>query len=152
MRAMVSSRIAMHAAVVTLVACKEPSPLYPPNAPPEIVQACALMELKCTACHDRERYQTPRHPPERWEKIVHKMRMFPASAITPVDAEMILRCLNYRSSTTWLDTLPPRGDMAERAAMYVMPRGEVQPLHFDLHNRLHVDGKDGVFAMCNPLE
>ncbi|GEM_PF-2599094 len=149
---MVSIRLALHAAVLTLVACKEPSPLYPAGSPPEIVEACALTERKCTACHDRERYQVPRHPPERWEKIVHKMRLFPGSAITPADGEVILRCLNYRSSTTSLDTHPRRHDEDERARMYVTPRSEVQAMHFDLHKTVALSPQTSAFAMCNPLE
>jgi hypothetical protein len=149
---MLSIRIAMHAALFTLIACKEPSPLYPAGSPPEIVQACALMEQKCTGCHDRERYLVQRHTPERWEKIVHKMRLFPASAITPEDAEIILRCLNYRSSATSFDTHPRRPDGDERAPMYVAPRGEVQALHFDLHNSLHVDTENDASMACNHLK
>jgi hypothetical protein len=152
MRAIVSIHIALHAAVLTLVACNEPSPLYPAGSPPEIVQACSLTELKCTACHDRERYQVARHSPERWEKIVHKMRLFPGSAITPADADVILRCLNYRSSATSLDMHPRRHEMDARAAMYVMPRSEVQALHFDLHNVLHVTPNTSSSSMRNPLE
>lgn len=149
---MQSIRFALHVAVLALVACKEPSPLYPPESPPEIVQACSLMEQKCTACHDRERYLMRRYTPERWEKIVHKMRLFPASAITPEDAEVILRCLNYRTSEMSLDTHPRRRDVDEVAHVYVMPRGEVQALHFGLHNLLHVSNESEPLAICNQLE
>ena len=152
---MLSTRIAMYAALFTLIACKEPSPLYPAGSPPEIVQACSLMEQKCTGCHDRDRYMMANHPPERWEKIVHKMRLFPASAITPEDADVILRCLNYRSSAssaTSFDTHPRRRDMDQTAHVYVMPRGEVQPLHFGLHNSLHLEHTVSSSAICNQLE
>ncbi len=140
------------AALLALVACKEPSPLYPAGSPPEIVQACSLMDKKCTGCHDRERYMMRSHTPERWEKIVHKMRLFPGSAITPEDAVVILQCLNYRSTPTSFDTYPHRRDVEEGAPTYVMQSGEVQALHFDLHNVLHVDPKIGAVTSCNQLE
>lgn len=146
---MLSIRFAMYAALLTLVACKEPSPLYPPGSPPEIVQACSLMEQKCTGCHDRDRYMMASYPPERWAKIVEKMRLFPASAITPADGDIILRCLNYRSSAA--SSFTPR-KVNEGAPVYVMHGGEVQPLHFDLHNSLHLDGGNSAFTECNQSE
>ncbi len=134
------SLLAVASTFAALVACRDPSPTYPAaGAPAEIVAACALTEHKCTGCHDRERYQMRVHTPDRWAQIVHKMRLLPASSITPNDAEIILRCLNYHSSTTSMD-------------MYVTPRGEVQALHFDLHNVLHETPKSVGLAMCNPLE
>jgi hypothetical protein len=149
---LVNIRIATHAALLALVACTEPTPQYPASAPPEIARACALAEHKCTACHDRERFLVPRHPPERWEKIVHRMRLLPGSSIMPADAEIILRCLNYRSSATSLDSHPRLPERDERGDVYVMRHGEVQALHFAVAQPMHPAPNFGAFAMCNPLE
>ena len=130
----------MCAALSALAACPEPSPQFPAGGSPEIAQACALTERKCTACHERERFTTRRHTPEQWKDIVDKMRLFPGSSISPGEATTILTCLNQRSSTTSLDThLPlatPVATVLEAEPVYVALRGEVQPMHIDLHNRV----------------
>lgn len=125
------------AALIAIAACSEPAPQFPANAPPEILQACALTERKCTACHERERFVEARHSPEQWRDIVDRMRRFPASSISPADAETILRCLNYHSSGTSHRARDHDADVVASLPMYVPPCGEVQPLHFGLHNRLH---------------
>jgi len=149
---MVSIRFAMCAALLGFAACKEPSPIYPAGASPEIVQACALTERKCTLCHDRDRYEMQRNTPDRWAQIVQKMRLFPGSAITPADADIIVRCLNHRAAATSFDTHPHRRLMDERGAMYASLADEVQPLHFALHNELHLDAVNTASTMCNSLK
>jgi hypothetical protein len=91
------SRVSLVAAM--LVACKEPPPLYPANAPADIVEACALAQRKCTACHDRDRIVHARMNAEEWRDTVDKMRRLPGSTISPVEGEVILRCLLYRMNT-----------------------------------------------------
>ena len=143
--------LAMCAASIAVGACKEPSPLYPAGASPDVVEACALADRKCTGCHDRERYEGQRHTPERWTQLVHKMRLLPGSGITPADADVIIRCLNYRSGATSFD-IHPRGRTDERVAMYATSPDEVQALHFDLHNDLHLDAGNTASPWCKPLK
>ena len=149
---MLSIRIATCATLLAFVACKEPSPIYPAGASPEIVQACALTERKCTLCHDRDRYEMQRNTPDRWTQIVQKMRLFPGSAITPADADIIVRCLNHRAAATSFNMYPRLRHSDERVAMYVSSPDEVQPLHFDLHNDLHLDAGNTASSMCNSLK
>lgn len=83
------------AAVLTLVGCTEPAPLYPPSAPPEVVAACAVTERRCSECHDRDRIVTARKSPQEWASTVDRMRQMPGSTIRPDETEVILRCLRY---------------------------------------------------------
>ena len=127
--------------VLALAACGGPSPVYPAGSPPDIVQACSLTQRKCTACHERERWMDQRHTPEEWRDVVEEMRLLAGSGITPRDAEEVVRCLNYRSATPAASVsrrfTPAVADVGEQAPTYVAPRGEVQALHFALHNPLH---------------
>lgn len=124
------------AAILAFAACTESAPQFPANMPPDIMEACALTERKCTACHDRDRFAEPRHSSSQWRDIVDKMRRIPGSAISPADAEIVLRCLNYRSSSTTSQGMSAP-EVVSWAQEYVPPCGEVQALHFDLHNALH---------------
>ena len=74
--------------------------MYPASAPPEIREACAVTSRKCTACHDHERIVSARQTPLEWRTTVERMRRYPGSAISPADIEIILRCLNYHSTTS----------------------------------------------------
>ena len=137
-----SHRLAL-AVVLALAACTEPSPQYPANMPPDIAQACAMTERKCTACHDRERFSEPRHSAAQWRDIVDKMRRIPGSSISPADADTVLRCLNYRSSTTSQDTWAPlASDVVAQGPRYVPLCGEVQALHSELHKPMHFVGPE----------
>jgi hypothetical protein len=78
-----------------LAACSDPAPLFPPTAPDDVKQACALTQRKCTQCHDRDRIVDARHSTQEWRVTVDRMRAFPGSAISPGDSDIILRCLTY---------------------------------------------------------
>ena len=82
---------------LALVACTEPRSLQKPGAPPEISEACALTNRKCTACHDSDRIVDARFSPGEWRTTVERMRQFPGSAISRADVEVVLRCLNYHA-------------------------------------------------------
>lgn len=71
--------------------------LQPAGAPPEIRQACALAELRCSSCHTLERITNAVHrtAPE-WEWQVRRMRLMPASGISQADADEIVKCLIWR--------------------------------------------------------
>ena len=84
------------------VGCTEPAPLYPPSAPPEIVEACAVAERRCSECHDRDRIATAHKTREEWESTVDRMRQMPGSTIRPDETEVILRCLHYRNDMSGL--------------------------------------------------
>jgi hypothetical protein len=83
------------AVIAVVSACTEAPPLYPPTAPPEIREACALTSRKCTQCHERDRIVYARHSSSEWRVTVERMRKFPGSAIYPADIDVIMRCLNY---------------------------------------------------------
>lgn len=83
--------------LASVVACQDVPPLYPPNAPPDIHEACAVAERKCTACHERDRIVYASHTPFEWHNTVERMRQYPGSAITRADGEVILRCLSYNA-------------------------------------------------------
>ena len=127
--------------LLALAACGGPPPAYPPGSPPDIVQACSLTQRKCTACHERERWMDKQRTPEEWRDVVEEMRLLSGSGITPRDAEEVLRCLNYRSSSAAVVAsrmyTPTVADVGWQAPAYVAPRGEVQALHFGLHKPLH---------------
>lgn len=71
--------------------------LQPAGAPPEIRQACALAEIRCSSCHTLERITNAVHrtAPE-WEWQVRRMRLMPASGISQADADEIVKCLIWR--------------------------------------------------------
>jgi hypothetical protein len=69
-----------------------------PPAPPEIREACAIAETKCTRCHSLDRVLVARaESPHDWESRVDRMRLFPASGISPTEGSVIVRCLVFRS-------------------------------------------------------
>ena len=71
--------------------------LQPAGAPPEIREACALAEIRCSSCHTLERITNAVHrtAPE-WAWQVRRMRLMPASGISPADADTIVKCLVWR--------------------------------------------------------
>ena len=90
-------RVAVRSAVLVLLwACQEPTPLYPPSAPLEIREACALTQRKCTQCHDRDRIIEAQFGVVEWRNTVERMRQIPGSSIAPANAEVIVHCLTYR--------------------------------------------------------
>jgi hypothetical protein len=93
-------RRALACASVLLVACTETPPLYPANASPEIVEACALTVRKCTACHDRDRILTARLTAAEWRDTVEEMRRIPGSAISEPERDIILQCLLKRTTSS----------------------------------------------------
>lgn len=88
-------RFVLACAWVAVVSCQDAIPLYPPTAPPEIREACALAERKCTACHDRDRLLYTRQSAPAWRATIERMRLIPGSAISPLDGEIILRCMSF---------------------------------------------------------
>ena len=90
-------------ALLAMISCQEPPPLYPATAPAEIREACAVANRKCTACHDRDRIVYARHNQAEWRTTVERMRRFPGSGISPDEVEIILRCLNYSAESASLD-------------------------------------------------
>jgi hypothetical protein len=90
-------------ACVALVACQAPPALYPPSAPPDIREACALTERRCTECHDRDRILDAHNKNrEDWDATIERMRQMPGSTIRPEETETILHCLLYRTDTSGL--------------------------------------------------
>lgn len=81
-------------------ACQASPPLYPPSAPPEIREACALTERRCTACHDRERIVFAHKTRDEWPLTVERMRQMPGSTIRPDETDTILRCLLNRTESS----------------------------------------------------
>ena len=89
-----------------LVACGESLPRHSlvtnTEAVPEIREACAFTEQKCTRCHTIGRVLSwDAHRRAEWEPIVTRMRQMASSGITKEDAEIVLRCLEHRDA-------PPR--------------------------------------------
>jgi hypothetical protein len=90
--------------VVSLVAACADSPRgllsNAPDAPPDIQQACALANTRCSHCHPIERVVLARGVgPRRWQIFVDEMRLKPSSGISPNDAEIIFRCLRFVDET-----------------------------------------------------
>jgi hypothetical protein len=89
-----------------LVACGESLPRHSlvqnNDAPPEMREACAFTEQKCTRCHTIGRVLAwDAHDRADWEPIVTRMRQMASSGITKADADVVLRCLEQRDG-------PPR--------------------------------------------
>jgi hypothetical protein len=104
----VAHRLLPAIALVAFAACQNPTPLYPDNAPPDIVEACTLAQRKCTACHDRDRIDDAQMNEADWTDTVTRMRRFPGSNISPAEGQVILRCLLHRHATTsFLDDVGP---------------------------------------------
>ena len=89
--------------VLALTACTEPPPLYPPTAPADIQAACALVERRCSECHDRDRIVAAHKTREEWASTVELMREMPGSTIRPDETPVILRCLYYRNDMSFRD-------------------------------------------------
>jgi hypothetical protein len=100
-------------ASIALAACTETAPLYPSNAPRDVVAACELTQRKCTACHDKDRIVTARYSAEEWRETVEEMRLLPGSTITAAERDIILRCLLPRA-TSASGAVHPRCFVAER--------------------------------------
>jgi hypothetical protein len=81
---------------LALAACQPAAPLYEPSAPPDIREACALTERRCTACHDRDRIVDAHFTRDEWPRTVERMRQMPGSTIAPNETDIILRCLLHR--------------------------------------------------------
>jgi hypothetical protein len=65
--------------------------------PPELREACAFTEQKCTRCHTIGRVLAWDARTRRdWDPIVTRMRQMASSGITKADAETVLRCLEQR--------------------------------------------------------
>jgi hypothetical protein len=67
-------------------------------APPDVRDACAVTERKCSRCHTIDRVivaqvTSPRH----WETYISRMRRMSASGISEADGRTVLRCLVFRS-------------------------------------------------------
>jgi hypothetical protein len=97
---MLCLRRALLVVSVALGACTEPAPLFPSNAPPDVVSACEVTQRKCTACHDKDRIVTARLSPQEWRDTVEEMRLLPGSTITAAERDIILRCLLPRATTS----------------------------------------------------
>jgi hypothetical protein len=122
-------RYVLACSLLAILSCQEPPPLYPASAPPEIVEACAVANRKCTACHDRDRIVYARHNQAEWRTTVERMRRFPGSAISPDEIEIILRCLNYSAESAFV--APPsldlraeagHGDRGATCSLFQLPR------------------------------
>jgi hypothetical protein len=68
------------------------------RAPPEIREACALTDRKCSGCHDLDRILLARDRGVEWPTVVDRMRRLQRSGISEQDGGIILRCLNHISS------------------------------------------------------
>ena len=90
--------------LVVVLACQTTPPLFPPTAPPEIREACALTEQRCTACHERDRIIYADHTPDEWRNTVERMRRLPGSSIAPSETATILQCLLHRTDSGTLRT------------------------------------------------
>lgn len=66
------------------------------SAPPEIEQACAFAAMKCSHCHPIDRVVAARGIGDRrWQMYVEEMRLKPSSGISPSDAGVVFRCLQF---------------------------------------------------------
>lgn len=96
----------LHRAVlfVVLAACGESLPRHaliatPGSAPPELREACAFTEQKCTRCHTIGRVLSwGADSRAEWEPVVARMRQMASSGITKADGEVVLRCLEQRAT------------------------------------------------------
>jgi len=85
-----------------LAACGESLPRHalianPSDAPPEVREACAFTEQKCTRCHTIGRVLAwDAHTRPQWEPLVTRMRQMASSGITKADGEVVLDCLSHR--------------------------------------------------------
>ncbi len=89
--------------LTTLLSCwlRRPSPprllADDDPAPPEIREACAVTERKCSRCHTIDRVVVAQvSSAHHWEIYVGRMRRMSASGISEDDGRQVLRCLVYR--------------------------------------------------------
>jgi hypothetical protein len=91
--------------VMMLVGCGESLPrqsliVSPSDSSPELREACALTEQKCTRCHTIGRVLAwDARTREQWEPTVTRMRQMVSSGITKEDAEVVLDCLGQRDTS-----------------------------------------------------
>ena len=65
-------------------------------APPEIQQACTFATTKCSRCHPIDRIVVARGiGARRWQFYIEQMRLKPSSGISPRDADVVFRCLQF---------------------------------------------------------
>jgi len=91
-------RVALIAGVLAASCAEQPHGLLSgaPAPPPDIEQACALATAKCARCHPIERVMVSRGIGDaRWGMYVEQMRLKPSSGISPSDAGIIFRCLQF---------------------------------------------------------
>jgi hypothetical protein len=70
------------------------------DAPPDVQQACALANSRCSHCHPIERVALVRGiGPRRWQLYIDEMRLKPSSGISPEDATIIFRCMRFVDET-----------------------------------------------------
>jgi hypothetical protein len=78
--------------------------------PPELREACARADLRCSTCHALDRVVAYQHRGRAsWEQQVRRMRLKPGSGITVADADLIVQCLIH------IDTLRPTASLAPLA-------------------------------------
>jgi hypothetical protein len=71
-----------------------------PAAPAEIQQACTFASVKCSHCHPIERVVLARGMgARRWQLTIEQMRRKPSSGISPSDADVVFRCLQFLDQT-----------------------------------------------------
>ena len=64
--------------------------------PPEIQQACTFATTKCSHCHPIDRVVLTRGiGAPRWAVYIEQMRQKPSSGISPSDADVVFRCLQF---------------------------------------------------------
>ncbi len=68
------------------------------DLPPEVRASCNLAAHRCSRCHPLERLALARvSSPAHWQMYVERMRVQPGSGISPEEAQVIIRCLVFRS-------------------------------------------------------
>src|SRR5262245_530711 len=67
----------------------------------QIREDCRLAETRCTRCHTTGRILVASmRTRAEWAPLVEKMRLMTSSGISRLDAEAVLRCLEYRGQST----------------------------------------------------
>lgn len=90
--------------LISLAACGESLPRQsliasPSGTSPELREACAFTEQKCTRCHTIGRVLAWNADSRaEWEPVVARMRQMASSGITRADSEVVLRCLEQRAA------------------------------------------------------
>jgi hypothetical protein len=69
----------------------------PPDAPPDLRDACEVADHRCSRCHSADRILDVRVSDRREiETLVRRMRQKQESDISLIDQEVITKCLVYR--------------------------------------------------------